>query len=145
MNLINFLHMCNKNINLKKYKDISLMKDLLLKYNTNDYLKYSNLKDNTYTKQLLLQNKILEIYLLSWSPKSYTQIHKHALNGCYMKMLDGSLTEYKYDKQIKLAKKKTHKKNDVSYINNSMHLHKIKNNTDKPAFTLHIYSPPKII
>lgn len=87
---------------------------------------------------------MLEIYLLTWAPYSESKIHDHSKNGCYMKILEGELQEYQYDcTNIKLMATKSYKKNNITYINNSMYYHKIINNTDKPTYSLHIYSPPE--
>lgn len=133
---------------INKYKtsfnNKKIINNILHSYQSNDFYKYVDLQENIYTRKLLLKNDLLEVYLLSWYPNSESHIHDHACNGCYMKVLDGKLMEYKYDSNtLKLKEKIKYKKNDVSFIDNSLFYHKIINNNNNPSFSLHIYSPPK--
>jgi len=121
------------------------MTKLLQKYKSNDFYQYVNLQKNKYTREILLKTDTVEIFLISWYPKSFSKIHDHSKNGCYMKILEGSLEEYKYKpKNLDLVKKNIYMKNNISFIDNSFY-HKIENNTIYPAFSLHIYSPPEHI
>lgn len=124
------------------FNNKKLMTNLLNSYKNNDFYKYINLQHKQYTKEILLKSNNIEVCLLSWYPGSFSKIHDHSHNGCYMKVLEGSLEEYKYrPKTLNLIKKNIYMKNNISFIDNSYY-HKIENNTIYPAFSLHIYSPP---
>lgn len=125
------------------FSDKKLMTKLLQNYKGNDFYQYINLQNKIYTRETLLKSDKVEIFLLSWYAGSISKIHDHSHNGCYMKILEGSLEESKYKpKTLDFIEKNIYLKNNISFIDNS-HYHKIHNNTIFPAFSLHIYSPPE--
>ena len=97
------------------FNNKKLMTNLLNSYKNDDFYKYINLQQKKYTKETLLKTDKVEIRLLSWYPGSFSRIHDHSHNGCYMKILDGFLEEYKYrPKTLNLIKKNTYMKNNIS-------------------------------
>ena len=64
------------------------------------------------------------------------------INGCLLKVLEGELEEFLYNKNLKLRTKSKIKKNTINYMNNNIGYHRITNNNNINAFSLHIYSPP---
>lgn len=107
---------------------------------------------SSYQKILLFRNEQFEIYQINWVKNAETTIHKHPQNGCIMKIIEGSLQE-KIFKEITYpieSKDMTNKyeiqqnvynKNNVSYIDDTIGLHKIK--ALENTISLQIYSPPK--
>lgn len=79
-----------------------------------------------------------EIILIQWPKDSVTKIHDHPENGCIFKVLCGRLKEYIYNTDN--VSSKIIKKNDISYIDSHIGLHKII--ALENSFTLHVYSPP---
>lgn len=127
----------------RSFNNKKIMSNLLNSYKNNDFYNYVNIQHKKYTRKVLLKNNNIEVCLLSWYPGSSSKIHGHSHNGCYMKVLEGCLEEYKYDpKKISIIKKNTYMKNSLFFIDNSCY-HKIENPTIFPAFSLHIYSPPE--
>lgn len=102
---------------------------------------YSNNK-NTYNRVKLTQfsNDIFEMILICWNENSETKIHDHPENGCLLYVIDGSMVEYSYDNNLQLLDTNELKQKNVSYMDNSFGLHKIKCN--QKTLSLHIYSPP---
>lgn len=114
--------------------------------NINEIKKYINFdKSKNYTRNLIsTDNKTYTLLLLCWNVNKYSLIHDHPDNGCWVKIISGSLNEIKYkcknNKLIEIS-------NDiitsgVTYIDNNIGLHKV-GNPDKniEAITLHLYSP----
>lgn len=125
------------------FNNKKLMTNILNSYKNDDFYNYVNLQHKKYTKEILLKSDKVEVCLLSWYPGSFSKIHDHSHNGCYMKVLEGFLEEHKYRaKTLNFIKKNIYSKNNISFIDNSYY-HKIENNTIYPAFSLHIYSPPE--
>ena len=93
------------------------------------------LKNKTFTYQFERN------YFNGWSENQESPIHNHPDNGCIMKILDGELIEELYNEGKVLLKKSLIKKDEVTYINNLIGVHKIINKNLKTA-TLHVYSPP---
>jgi cysteine dioxygenase len=109
--------------------------------------------------------------VLCWNEQKASPIHDHAGAHCIMviykfsyiekKVLQGELTETQYhwpneqqsesesdcDQNVpRLIKMKvkletTLKRNEVTYMHDNIGLHRIANKTDKPAVSLHLYTP----
>ena len=95
-------------------------------------------------------------------------IHDHSGSHCLMKVIDGELTETIYswptkmkndvgcgsdsekdfDQKVpwgqcmKVSTEKTLPCNQVTYISDAMGIHRVGNMTDRPAVSLHLYTPP---
>jgi len=109
-------------------------------YTNDDWKKYIDFDDSSYKRSMVYKNKLCDIYIISWKKGQKCKIHNHAINGCLMKILQGSLTECRYNKDLNLISKSILKKNDISYIDNTIGYHNILSKED--SISLHIYSPP---
>ena len=132
--------------NLRK---INFNKDKLIKgipyineYISNDYLQYLSFDTLKYKKNLVYRDNDFEIFVVGWRPKQSTKIHNHSENGCLFKILEGSIVEQLYDKDMKLLGHKLLKKDMNSYIHNSRCYHSMNNISLTNSVSLHIYSPP---
>ena len=96
-----------------------------------------------YKKSLLYTNKELnfDIFEIVWYPHSETLIHDHADNGCLLRLMKGSLVEIKYNNDLIPKNKIYLQKENSSYIDNHIGLHKIQNPNDEIAISYHLYSP----
>ena len=103
----------------------------------NQFINYSNKR-----RLKLYSSNQYDIYLLRWHPYYECKIHDHPPNGCLFKLLQGELIEKRYDDSLKLINTNNLKLNTSNYIDNSLYYHKIINNRDFLAYSLHIYSPP---
>ena len=113
---------------------------IVKQYNGNDWYDYIHVKD-PYYKELVYRNNLIDIFVITWSANESSKIHSHPENGCLMKILYGSLTEEKYDDDLRLIQTNLFNLNSVSYIEGNKILHKIINQ-NKISVSLHIYSPP---
>ena len=116
------------------------IKSILEDYKSTDWKKWSNYSNKSYKRNLVYRDNEIEILLLCWKPEQETPIHDHAENGCIVKILEGKLTETIYMKE----EQDIHEieKGEITYLDNSIGIHKIKNN-NVCSVSLHIYSPPK--
>jgi cysteine dioxygenase len=130
---------------INTYHNINLVKSYL-------YQPISIEQTQSYQKTLLFRNEQFEIYQINWLKNAETTIHQHPKNGCIMKIIQGSLHEKLYkamtyhieEKEMtnKYEIKNTiYNTNDVSYIDDTLGLHKII--AIENSISLHIYSPPK--
>ena len=119
------------------------LKYLLEEYNDIDWKKYIKINDKKYNRHIVYKNENLELLIITWNKNQFTKIHDHPKNGCLFKILDGYIYEYRYNNlnDIKFNDIKMYKKNDISYIDNSLGFHKMINDEDI-CVSLHIYSPP---
>jgi cysteine dioxygenase len=116
----------------------------LLDYNGNDWQKYIT-NSNNYQKTLICKSDKIELYVITWMPNSASRIHDHPDKGCLVKILQGELTETEFinnDTLIYYKNTNILKKDDIGFKIKNEILHKINNNTDKIAISLHIYSLP---
>ena len=132
------------------HNDINL-KQILENYISNDWndiiknIKIEDCNNNKYYKLKIFNNDIAEVYLIKWFENAETYIHDHP-KQCIVKILDGSLIEYVYDRidnKSKLLKINNLHKNDITTKSGNMILHKIK--CQSHCVSLHIYSPIKFI
>jgi len=129
--------------------------------NPSEWKQYANFDPHRYTRNLVdTGNGKFNLILLCWSEGHGSGIHDHADAHCWMKVCDGALCENLYNWPEHVDKEHTHlpesetqimkphritefHKNDVAYINDSIGLHRIENNSHtKRAVSLHLYSPP---
>ena len=132
--------------NLRK---INLNKDKLIKgipyineYQSNEYLQYLSFDKTKYKKNLVYRDNDFEIFVVGWCPKQYTPVHDHSANGCLFKILEGSIIEQLYDKDLKFIGHKLLHKDMSSYIHNKRCYHSMNNISLNNSVSLHIYSPP---
>jgi cysteine dioxygenase len=109
----------------------------------NNYIYFD--KSKNYTRNLIsTDNKTYTLLLLCWNTNKYSPIHDHPENGCWVKIISGSINEIKYKcKNNKLIEISNDTINSgVTYIDNSIGLHKVGNpDNNIKAITLHLYSP----
>lgn len=128
--------------------------------NYQEWKKYANFDAHRYTRNLVdTGNGKFNLILLCWGEGQGSGIHDHADSHCWMKVMDGSLAEKLYDwpdeencesmanqsNDNKLHPKRVMEfhKNEVTYINDSIGLHRVENNSHtERAASLHLYSPP---
>jgi len=127
--------------------------------NYQDWKKFANFDPHRYTRNLVdTGNGKFNLILLCWGEGQGSGIHDHADSHCWMKVMEGSLAEKLYDwpcenesgddvicDQNKLSPRQITEfdKNQVTYINDTIGLHRVENNSHtRRAASLHLYSPP---
>ena len=110
---------------------------------TDDWLKYAIFDDDkSYTRNLIsTDNETYTLLLLCWNPEKESPIHDHPSDGCWLQVLDGSINEVRYDKQLNTIADFDYNNGELSYITDNIGYHKISSNKKK-AVTLHLYAPP---
>lgn len=123
-------------------KDISIITDAIKKYRGIDWVGYINIQEEEYGRKLVAKNELFDMYVITWDAGQSSKVHDHAENGCVYKVLSNHLCEEVYNKDLSLKSVKCLHEKECGYINNNIGYHRIANETDKPAISLHIYSPP---
>ena len=139
MTLLSITDLINK---IKDVNDFSLSRDILEDYQGDDWMEYVKINDERYNKEKVYENDSFEILILTWGLNQKADKHNHAENGCYLKVLEGELEETLYDNELNEMETRELTKNQISYMNNNIGLHCIKNKSDEIAVSIHIYSPP---
>lgn len=134
-------------------------------FKSNDFYldnKY-NKSDNEYipiNRHIIKSSKYYEMYLLNWKPYQKSSIHNHTKGGCFLIPMNGHLLEKQFrvinmenntynfnnNKLFIIDSKDVIKKEDtilpvrsINYINDSIGVHQVENNTNKNVISLHLY------
>jgi cysteine dioxygenase len=99
-----------------------------------------------YTRNLIsTDHETYALMLLCWNKGKYSPIHDHPSDGCWVKVIQGTVNEVRYEKRNgKLAETSNIcLNNGVTYMDDSLGYHKVGNpSTEIDAITMHLYSPP---
>lgn len=132
--------------------DTMLLSNLIQNYIGNDWKQYissnqilQNNGYNTYNKKLIFGSEILDMVIITWPVQSKSKIHDHPDYGCIAKLLYGELVE---DEYVYVSESPVHintnflkvKDNKFSFKKGKEILHKISNNSNDMAVSLHFYS-----
>ncbi|XP_024085479.1 cysteine dioxygenase type 1 [Cimex lectularius] len=140
--------------------NIEFVSDLLKSYTSNpqEWKKFAKFDRYRYTRNLIDEgNGKYNLMLLCWGEGHGSAIHDHADAHCFMKILEGKLSEVRFawpdEKEVYIADdeynpmketgRTTLRTNEVCYINDSLGLHRVENpSSSEPAVSLHLYCPP---
>jgi len=113
---------------------------------SSEFETYALWKPNGYTRNCIERTSDYELLLLCWQPGDETPIHGHNEQRCWVRQVEGMLTEVRYheddqgdmieDNQMVLTPGR------LSFMQDEMGYHALKNNTDERAMTLHLYISP---
>lgn len=125
---------------LVKSKKIINVKNILMNYDGKDLdLNNYSIEKNKYCRNVLYRDELFEVLVLAWDKNVESPVHDHPKNGCYLKILKGELKETKFKKNGNIEDNYI-KDNGISYIDNTIGIHKIK--AIDYTFSIHVYSPP---
>ncbi|KAF2159273.1 hypothetical protein M409DRAFT_71159 [Zasmidium cellare ATCC 36951] len=134
--------------------DVNELKKAMLDYRSveHEWSQYAFADHSrAYTRNLVDRgNGKANLLVLVWTPGKASPIHDHANAHCVMKILKGSLTETLYgwpcqraDNPTSCATETTYEQEQVTYMSDSLGLHRICNpSKDEVAVSLHLYTPP---
>jgi cysteine dioxygenase len=133
---------------LQTQQDLSQAGELLKSYNGDDWKTYVHFDESRYHRVRLpfLVNEKFEIMLICWKKGQKSPIHDHPAHGCYLKVLEGCLTETIYPKDCDTQDLLELPSSDIlpgniSYMTNEKGYHRISSQS-YDTVSLHIYSPP---
>ncbi|XP_067003242.1 cysteine dioxygenase type 1 [Anabrus simplex] len=122
-----------------------------------EWKKFAKFDRYRYTRNLVDEgNGKFNLMILCWGEGHGSAIHDHADAHCFMKILQGSLSEVRFawpdeemagditeNSPLKEIGRGQLDLNEVCYINDSLGLHRVENtsHTDR-AVSLHLYCPP---
>jgi predicted metal-dependent enzyme (double-stranded beta helix superfamily) len=65
-----------------------------------DFCKYKVFnEEKSYTRNLIVENDAYSLILLCWNPKKFSPIHSHGGANCFVRIIEGTLTEHFYCKK----------------------------------------------
>ncbi|KAK1706294.1 hypothetical protein CaCOL14_008356 [Colletotrichum acutatum] len=147
--------------------DLDLLMDLMKNYTSDETewgaFAFAN-PSMAYTRNLVDEgNGKSNLLVLVWTPGKGSPIHSHSNAHCLMKILKGSLTETRYDfpqnpnresnsvelgvsnESMHVALESVYTENHVAYMSDDQGVHKMWNNSNEFAVSLHLYTPPNIV
>ena len=82
-----------------------------------------------------------------WNPLTISPIHGHNSEGCWVRMMEGSVHEQIFypeeESPPELRSEKDVNEGEVTWLHNSIGFHLMQNQSEsKRAVTLHLYHPP---
>lgn len=116
-------------------------KKILASYSWEDFKKYIRFDDASYARNYVVNTELFDILVLCWSPGQKTGIHGHPKDGCFVKILQGSIHETIYDSDKQILRENTHSAGDIMFNHDSIGYHVLENPNDTGTISLHIYSP----
>lgn len=148
--------------------DVDYVMEVMRSYKSNpqEWRKYAKFDRYRYTRNLVDSgNGKFNLMTLCWGEGHGSAIHDHANAHCFMKVLEGTLSEVRFEwpeesntdptpsdihenhehdqSALKEIKRTDIQKNDVAYINDSLGLHRVENPSHaNQAVSLHLYCPP---
>jgi len=138
---------------LNTTKDMSHVRDLMAQFDAEkgEWKRYAfwDAKCN-YTRNLIAtDHKTFTLMQLCWNPGKWSPCHDHSGSECFMRMVEGTLTEVRYEwpekgqetKPLKPTKTTVLETGGVCFINDALGLHKVGNATTGQSVSLHCYIP----
>jgi predicted metal-dependent enzyme (double-stranded beta helix superfamily) len=138
-------------LSTKKIKDANELNEFIENFDaTEDTLILSrinafvaDINSKTYHRDILYLSDNYKVILIFWNPWSESPIHCHSNGGCLMKVLKGTLTVDLYDASdfstIQHKSTTVYREHLVTYIKGKYGIHKVTNDSNQLAITLHIY------
>ena len=111
-----------------------------------DFEPYSTWSDACYTRNCLYCDERYEVILICWEPGQQTPIHDHGGEECWVKIISGTIKEtiYKPDATDTPVAISTNiaEPGHTSYMIDFMGCHRLENDSNQRAMSLHIYAKP---
>jgi len=143
--------------------DVELVKAVMRSYKSNpqDWRQYAKFDEYRYTRNLVDEgNGKYNLMILCWGEGHGSAIHDHSDAHCFMKILQGTLSEVRYSwpeennegtqkneddepEEMKVTSRTQLDLNGVCYMSDELGLHRVENPSHtQPAVSLHLYCPP---
>ncbi|MGB0888082.1 MAG: cysteine dioxygenase [Vicingaceae bacterium] len=117
-----------------------------MKLPVSDFDKYAHWKEDSYARNCVIKTDKFELILICWKGKDFTPIHCHNDQKCWVYMVNGEMTEIRYKQNEDGSLTETNYLNivpgNLTYMDDNMGFHLLKNTSDKKAMTLHLYIKP---
>jgi len=107
---------------------------------------FATWNDDRYTRNCLGRTKDFELILLCWNKGDVTPAHDHGGQKCWVYQVDGNVSELRFEKDDSDELQETShlllSPGNLTYMDDRMGYHSLKNETDGRAMTLHLYVEP---
>lgn len=120
-----------------------IMKRINIK--ADEFQPFSTWKNKCYTRNCLGRTGQYELILLCWEIDAKTPIHGHGGEDCWVYQVQGTVEEMRFEDNAGVLTETNHMTltpGKLTYMNDKMGYHSIKNTSNQRAMTLHIYASP---
>jgi hypothetical protein len=117
--------------------DAAIQQQNLLRF---DLVKLAKFSENSYASVTLFDNDMLTARLCGWLPEQYSSIHGHNQSLCAVLAIDGTVENRCFDCPTKSYKTDVLVSDTLVVLDRHV-IHQIVNTSDRPAVTLHLYTP----
>jgi cysteine dioxygenase len=111
-----------------------------------EFEEYASWNKEGYTRNCINRTTNYELILLCWKKGDVTPIHSHDGQKCWVYQVQGKVTEVRYEENIAGELIETNRMQlnpgKLTFMNDNMGYHKLNNDTDGRAMTLHVYVSP---
>lgn len=123
--------------------DLNFIYELLTAQSTlKDFRQYVRFDEEKYQRNVILKTNFYELVCVCWLPGQFSSIHSHGTSFGAMRILEGQVTEDLYlTPDNPVYQRRIYTPSDCSKVTPET-LHSVGNTSDKPASSLHLYSPP---
>lgn len=115
-------------------------------FNVVDFKPFESWSSKKYTRNCLYRDTQFELLLLCWEKGQETSIHDHDGEDCWVYLLEGELEEVFYTieafNNLKEERSQSITPNQLSFINDHVGLHKLRNVYEGKSVSLHLYAKP---
>ncbi|MEM7086657.1 MAG: cysteine dioxygenase family protein [Bacteroidota bacterium] len=136
--LIETLEDCDPEDYVKLAKNMSIPKS--------DFEKYAHWKPDGYCRNCIERTDTYELILICWNPGDETPIHCHSEQRCWVYQVEGKIHEERYRADdsgvlVPCNQMELHP-GRLTYMEDSMGYHTLRNHSDEKSMTLHLYISP---
>lgn len=111
-----------------------------------EFKRYAHYKPNKYSRNCIERTPVYELVLICWNPGDETPIHGHDEQRCWVYQVDGTIREirYKGDEagQMQECNWLQLTPGRLTYMEDEMGYHSLKNCSNERVMTLHLYISP---
>ena len=111
-----------------------------------DFEAFQSWSSEKYTRNCLYKDEQFELLLLCWNDGQETSVHDHDGEDCWVYLLKGEMQEvfYSFDNSnnLKEGHSKIVQPNQLSFMNDRIGYHKLRNCFKGKSMSLHLYAKP---
>ncbi|WP_456441356.1 cysteine dioxygenase [Psychroserpens sp.] len=111
-----------------------------------DFTDFESWSSEKYTRNCMYKDVHFELLLLCWNDDQETSIHDHNGEDCWVYLLKGEMEEVFYSlddsNHIKEERSKSLAPNQLTFMNDKIGFHKLRNRFNGKSMSLHLYAKP---
>ncbi|WP_052461003.1 cysteine dioxygenase [Psychroserpens mesophilus] len=115
-------------------------------FDTIDFKDFESWSSEKYTRNCIFKDHQFELILLCWNKGQETKIHNHSSEDCWVYLLKGEMEEvfYSLDNSncLKEEFSQTIVPHQLSFMNDNLGFHKLRNSFEGQSLSLHVYAKP---